>query len=386
MNILFYYPSIGLGGQQTQIMQLSQALNEMGHSVSWIYSFGDALKEEAKSFCKLKKVLLPRFNQSRFGIFRIINRFLYYNLLEWYLTAYSKKHNIDAIISSNTLDSKIVNRLAKKGLVKHFRLIGGSMVQVEPYWLLSYQKDGVDKYIDGYFGWPAAFDELASQNVPYSKFINFPFAVNTNKFYPLDRQSVTLFRRKIGINDNETVIGWIGRVSLNMQLWDTLKVGISLKERGAKNFKLLFIGGGPDFEILKKRIRENNLEEETILTGWIPYENVNQYINAMDIVPLLEMDPHGGSIVREAMACGRLALSVLGPSKTQSMFMKSDNSILVDYENYLEDAVNRIQELIGNNQEIDRIGRAARDYVMSNLRFKNQAEILIESIEKAKAC
>lgn len=380
-HILFYYPSIGLGGQQTQIMQLAQALKNKGHEVSWLYNHGDALIEEASQYCHLKKLLLPQFNQSRFGVGRIINRFIYYNLLEWYLTRYVKKHKIDAVISSNTIDSTVVNKLSKKKLTKHFRYVGGSMVQVEPYWLASYKKNEVDKYISGYFGWPAVFEELKTQGVPAHKFIYLPFAVNTDKFYPLPKSEVANFRQSLGISSQDTVIGWIGRTALNMQLWDTLRLGRMLKDRGISSFKLLFIGGGSDFEQLQNEVIKSNLEEETILTGWIPYQEVNKYVNAMDIVPLLEPDPHGGSIVREAMACGRLAISVDGTSGTQALFMKPGMSFLVNTENYLKEAVTVVASLIGNRETINNYGKKARAYVMGNLTFSKQADIIVHAIE-----
>jgi glycosyltransferase involved in cell wall biosynthesis len=383
-HILFYYPSIGLGGQQTQIMQLAQALKSKGNEVSWLYAYGDALIEEASQYCQLKKIVLPRFNQSRFGVGRIINRFIYYNLLEWHLTRYVKKHNVDVVLSSNTIDSRVVNKLPKKQLIKHYRYIGGSMVQVEPHHLASYKKNEVDKYITGYFGWPAVFEELKTQDVPEHKFINLPFAVNTDKFYPLPSEEVYAFRQSLGIAEDDTVIGWIGRTALNMQLWDTLRLGKNLKERGIKNFKLLFIGGGPDFIHLQKKVIEYGLSKETILTDWVPYDEVNNYVNAMDIVPLLETDPQGGSIVREAMACGRLAISVDGPSGTQASFMKSDATVLVPSENYLDEAVNLVEKIIGNKDYINGLGREARKYVMANLRFENQANVILSALENTR--
>lgn len=380
-HILFYYPSLNLGGQQTQILQISEQLKLMGHKVSWLYQYGTELKDLAARHCELKQVFAPRFNQSRFGIFRIINRWLYYNLIEFQLNKYTREMQVDAILMSNTIDSRVANRVVRGTKLKHFRLLGGSMIQVEPHLLASYKKMQTDKYVHAYFGWPAVFEELKTQDVPERKFITLPPAVNTDKFYPLLKSEVIEFRQSLGISKNDTVIGWIGRTALNMQLWDTLRMGRLLKDWGIRDFKLLFIGGGSHFEHLQQEIVKNDLSAETILTGWIPYDEVNKYINAMDIVPLLEADPHGGSIVREAMACGRVALSVDGPSGTQALFMKAGTSILVNSENYLVAAANRVKQFIGKADEIDCIGKAGRDYVMKNLRFANQAEIIVNAIE-----
>lgn len=380
-HILFYYPSIGLGGQQTQILQVAEQLKLKGHRVSWLYQYGTELKDLATQFCQLKRVFAPKFNQSRLGLFRIINRWLYYNLVELQLRFYTRKWDVDVILMSNTIDSRVGNRVVQRSGLKHFRLLGGSMAQVEPHLLKSYYKLNTDKYVHAYFGWPAVFEELKTQKVPAYKFINMPFAVNTNKFFPLAKEDVQSFRNNLGISNEITVIGWVGRTAMNMQLWDTLRLGRMLKERGVCGFKLLFIGAGSAFEHLQEEVKKNNLSDETILTGWIPYDEVNKYINAMDIVPLLESDPQGGSIVREAMACGRVALSVDGPSGTQALFMRPGTSILVNSDNYLVEAANCVEQLIGKADEIDGIGKAGRDYVMKNLRFANQAEIIVKAIE-----
>ena len=58
----------------------------------------------------------------------------------------------------------------------------------------------------------------------------------------------------------------------------------------------------------------------------------------MDVVPLLARDPQGGSIIREAMAAGKLTVSVDGPSKVQSEIMKEDYSLLVPSKNFAHEA------------------------------------------------
>lgn len=382
MHFLFYYPSIGLGGQQTQIMQISEQLNLLGHKVSWLYNYDHELIEQAKNFCQIKKVVVPRFNRSKYGIIRLINRWLYYNLLEIQIKKYCENNDVDVILSSNTVDSRVLGRVSRALNLLHFRMVGGGLTQTEPHLMAKYQKWKVDDNVSAYLGWPAVFEELKAVGVSENKFYDLPFGVNTDKFYPLEEKTVMEFRRKLGIQDDTTVIGWIGRIASNMQIWDTLEVCKRLKERNVTGFKMLFIGGGTDFELLKTKVQTYGLENLTILTGWIPYEEVNQYINAMDIIPLLEEDPHGGSIVREAMACGRLAVSVLGPSATQASFMKPNATILVKSDDYVEDATTHISELIGKRELINEMGIMARAYVMENLRFIDQAHLILRATEE----
>jgi glycosyltransferase involved in cell wall biosynthesis len=189
------------------------------------------------------------------------------------------------------------------------------------------------------------------------------------------------FRRSLGIADDELVIGWIGRTNRNMQVWQTVCLCRLLVEKGFTRFKLLIVGGGDDFNLLVKTIESSGLADRSILTGWIAYDKINTYINAMDIIPLLETDPHGGSIVREAMATGRVALSVDGPSRVQSTFMAGDHAILIDSESYLENAAEAVVGLAERPERIREIGAAAVQYTRLNMSFDAVSEEFIRALQ-----
>ena len=378
MHILFYYPSTKLGGQQTQLLQITESLVELGHKVSWLYQFDGVLKERIAENAVIKKIKLPTYNKSRFGVLRILNRWCYHFFGKMQIQNYCKANEVDVILSSNTPDSITLSRVSMSLGIPHFRMLGGSMVQVEPHWLEKYESLNIDGFINGYFGWPAVFDELKEANISSSKFIEMPFAVDTNNFFPLTADERTKKRSKLGINEDDLVIGWVGRVAKNMQVWNTVDLLEELSKRNYKGIKFLCVGGGDDYEHLKEILQNKKLIDRSILTGWIPFDEMNDYINCMDGIPLLEEDPQGGSIVREAMACGRVALSVDGVSGTQSLFMKPDCTILVKPENYIFDAANKIAELIEHKERLKVLGENARSYVEKELQFKNQAQIIIE--------
>ncbi len=382
MHIVFYYPSQSLGGQQTQLVQIIEKLTDMGHIVSWLYQFEGELTEQIKRVADIHKIQLPVYNQIRPGILRPLNRWLYYSIGAKQVAAYCRRHDVAAVLSSNTPDSIMLGKVSKKAGIPHFRMLGGSMIQVEPHWMEKYERLGIDDSVTGYFAWPAVFEELRTANISEDKFIEMPFAVNVERFHPLPQKQVQEVRNKLGIRPGELVIGWVGRVALNMQVWNTVRMLEALLQKGYRNFRFLCVGGGPDMEQLKTMIREIGLEDYSILTGWIHYDKMNEMINAMDIVPLLEEDPQGGSIVREAMACGKVALSVNGISGTQDWFMKEECSILVEPDDYINLAANSIIELAKNKQRMYSIGDNARKYVEDYLQFSNQAQIIIDAINE----
>ena len=99
----------------------------------------------------------------------------------------------------------------------------------------------------------------------------------------------------------------------------------------------------------------------------MPYEKVPYYISEMDVVPLIHHDPHGGSIIREAMSCGKVALTVDGDSGTTWVYNSYERWTLVSSENRIQKVANLIVWLIENKQERIRIE------IMQEKKLKNLA-------------
>ncbi len=380
VNIAFLYRSMDLGGQQTATLQIMEALQHAGHQAHWLYQHGDALLAQARLFGGTRKLMLPRYNQWKTGFGRVANRALYYEMAARQIGQYCRAEQIDAVISATTPDSIACNRVVERTGICHLRFVGGSLRQTESHFLERYEELGVDRNVHAYLGWPLTFEELRTANVPEHKFRELPFAVDARRFFPLDDGDRRAKRKEMGFSDDDLVIGWVGRIALNMQLWDTLELVRILHASGRANVKFLVLGGGDDVAELRRRIAQYGLEAHVLITGWRPYAEVNGFINCMDVVPLLESDPQGGSIVREAMAAGRVALSVDGESGTQRWFMPSDATVLVPPDNYLEHAVSAVRNLMDRPEERRRLGQRAREYVQTRLLFSTQASVIVETV------
>jgi glycosyltransferase involved in cell wall biosynthesis len=377
MNICFYYESIGLGGQQTQTLNLIKQLKMMGHDLSWVYLTGQELEPMVSSWASTYRIpilLGPKAYIHYPWRLLSVGRALH---------AFCIQQSVQTIISGSGLGSLICGVVARMLGILHFRLVGCSLIQVEQTLYKYYRVIQLDRVVDGYFGWPGVFEELAAKGVPRYKFIKLPPAVDSKMFYPLSDEKRERIRRQLGIASDVLVIGWIGRIAENMQVGNTVDLANLLKQRGFDRFKLLLVGGGPWLNELKKRIQNYGLVENTIITDWVPYEEVNDFMNAMDVIPLLESDPHGGSIMREAMACGRLALSVDGPAGVQKDFMKPDAAILVKSDNFIESAAEEILALAKDRSRIEVLGRNAQAYAQSKMSFATLAEIITNTLQQA---
>ena len=89
------------------------------------------------------------------------------------------------------------------------------------------------------------------------------------------------FRKMLGLSDSPTVL-YIGKLSIvegSALLMDVISK--TCKENPDVQF--VVVGAGPEEEALKDFIRCENLQERVKYVGWVPHEDVANYINAADI-------------------------------------------------------------------------------------------------------
>lgn len=374
MKIAFYYESMNLGGQQTQTYNIIKRIPPKDHEVHMIYLYGSGMETAIAAHAKVHQI--PVRLAGKDYLFR---PWKLLSILKA-LTAYCRENGSEVIISGSGLGSLLCGIVARRLGMRHYRFLGCSLIQVERTLYRFYRWIRIDALIDGYFGWPAVFEELKRKGVSQAKCFELRLGVDTTMFFPFETREHEAVRRGLGISDDEIVIGWIGRISMDMQVGNTVRLCRALRERGFDRFRLLLVGGGPWFDGIQVLIRDLGLTDRTILTGWVPMTDVNKFINAMDIVPLLEEDPQGGSIVREAMACGRVALSVDGKSGTQRKFMVPGAAVLVPPRDFLQEAAGAVRTLADKRETMARIGTKARAYAQEHMDFQAQVHQLLRVI------
>lgn len=377
MNILFFYESMNLGGQQTQTYYLVRHMAAAGHEMSWAYLFGEGVQSLAAPHAALQRIPIPL--EDRDYLFRPWKLWQ----IARALTALCRERRAQVIVSGSGIGSLICGWAARRLGIPHFRLVGCSLVQVERMLYRFYRVIRIDRLIDGYFGWPAVLDELRQKGVPERKLHLVGDSVDTERFFPLPEAQRAQVRASLGIAPDEIVIGWLGRVAQNMQVGNTLELGARLREQGVPRIRLLFVGGGPWLAELRALAAQRGLAS-AIFTDWVPFAEVNRYINAMDIVPLLEADPQGGSIMREAMACGRVALSVDGVRATQRRFMLPEATVLVPPEDFIGAAAAACARLAADGAARAALGARAREYAQTRMSFETQARIMTQAFAAAR--
>lgn len=306
----------------------------------------------------------------------------------WAFRKILKSKKVDIVFSNGSYTYIIAALACFLTSCKHGRFLGKEPSKERFLWK-TFHLIPLHLFTDLYLGFSYGNKELASRGVKEEKLIDLGNAVDSQLFKPIySVEERREYREKLGVEKDEIVIGWVGRLYEKIngrdgELVFSLKMAKAMKEKGFNQFKFLVVGDGYWKDGLKERAIEYNLEENMIYAGWQLPEKVPHFINLMDIVPLLDYDPIGGSIVREAMSCGSVVLSVNGKSGYQASWVKNNqNGILVADDNFIERAADVCIDLQKNPHKMKNLSRKGREYAVNHMDFSIKAKHLEDACLK----
>ncbi|MBN1275798.1 glycosyltransferase family 4 protein [Candidatus Woesearchaeota archaeon] len=160
-------------------------------------------------------------------------------------------------------------------------------------------------------------DELFWNRITRAKRV-VRLGVDTDRFRPGDAEEL---RRKLGIGEEDVVIGQHGRLAREKDLKTLLRSFIRLRAKD-KHVKLLIIGEGvPSIKRLLER------QEGVILPG--KQDDVTPYLQALDVFVLTSLTETTCLAALEAMSCGKPVVST--PVGFVKDYVKDgENGFLID--------------------------------------------------------
>ena len=124
-------------------------------------------------------------------------------------------------------------------------------------------------------------EHLVKNGVPASAVTVVPNGADPDMFRPVP--GAAAIRRRLGIPDRATVVGWIGSLFGWSGIENLLRAATALLAL-RKRIVLLFVGGGKNQEVIERTFAPEDVGSRVFLTGTVPYNDVPQYVNAMDVV------------------------------------------------------------------------------------------------------
>jgi 1,2-diacylglycerol 3-alpha-glucosyltransferase len=110
-------------------------------------------------------------------------------------------------------------------------------------------------------------------------------------------------RAKYGLENNEVILH-VGRLSVEKNL-ELVLDGMRILKKTRPSAKLLVVGDGPARDIYKNQVREKNIEDSVIFTGFVPSEELPMYYAASDSFVLASKFETLGIVMTEALASGK---------------------------------------------------------------------------------
>ena len=221
---------------------------------------------------------------------------------------------------------------------------------------------------------------LILKGIAAEKITVLPNGVDSEVLSPLKKSEDLIERYQL---ENSTVLGFIGSIT-NYEglelIIDTVEA-LNYSNEFTERFKLLVVGDGQHRAALQRKVLEQNLSDDIIFTGKVPFETVKDYYSVIDIAPFPRQDKLVCQLVTpiktyEAMAMGKRvivsdvnALKEMVIDQVNGVYFKADN------QEAFEEAVISVL----NNEAI---GESAREWVVENRDWKVLLQKLVKVYEK----
>ena len=196
-------------------------------------------------------------------------------------------------------------------------------------------------------------------------------------FYPATPEEKILKKRQLGLDENDFVLGNVGR----MDYWKNQRILIEILPDLKKLFpkiKLVLVGGGEEEDNLKSLAIKKRINKDVLFLG--KRGDVNEILKAFDLFVFPSLTEGLPLVVIEAMATGLpvIASSVGG---IPELIVHGENGFLVSPSN--KDEIKKaIINLIENSDLRIKMGEAGRIIFKNHFSLPNMVENYIKIYKK----
>jgi len=175
---------------------------------------------------------------------------------------------------------------------------------------------------------------------------------------PAEEKHIREISNELGLSDDIPVFLYVGRMMWYKGIALTLNGLMKAKSEGSR-FKMVFVGGGGDFDEITELSRRNDLENECIFTGPIrDREKLRAIYSRADMFLFPSTFDSAPMAVREASACGLASVLIRGSSSAEPV-TDGRNAVLIDED--AESLARAVIELSKNKEYMNALGQRAMD-------------------------
>ena len=184
-----------------------------------------------------------------------------------------------------------------------------------------------------------------------------PTGIEISRFYKENSkiQDIINLKRKLNINDKDFVILFVGRLAEEKDVEFLLESHEEIIKKH-NNAKLLIVGDGPDINKYKELSIKYKIDNNTIFTGKVPWDDMPKYYQIADVFATASRSETQGLTVVEAMAAEIPVVCVDDDSFKIVVIDDLNGKLFKNKKEY----VKIIDELIKDNKLLLRLGTQAR--------------------------
>ncbi len=354
LNILHTEASTGWGGQEIRILQESEWLAKRGHKVR-IVCAADSGIYKRYYHCKISNLSIGVLPFKRTldplditGVYRMVRR-----------------EKVDIIHTHSSIDSwnaSIGGMLAGVPIVRSRHV----SIPVKNFFPRNLVYKFPDKIITS--GKHIA-DMMAELNtVSPDKIVSIPAGVNPDRFNP-DINGAHV-REEFHIPKDAILIGKVAVI----RSWKGHPDFINAAEivlRKKNNVYFLIVGGGPGVNRTRKTIREKNLEDKIIMTGY--REDIPEIIRSLDVLVLASVSGEATSqVIPQAWGSKRCVLATIAGGICD-IVRHEENGILVP-PHAPEQMAAGLVRLVESPELRMKLAEAGHSFVMQHLTEEKMME------------
>lgn len=274
------------------------------------------------------------------------------------------------IVHGHDIKASIAGYLAAKGtnakVISHMHASYNWMSKPSP---LKF----IDRHFRKKYNLSIACSEMAkdyyiehNSSADANKIITLNNAFNFNELSKVDIKNDKEVKKNLSISEEKFIFGFLGRL-LEIKGVDLLLDSFYEVSRENDNVMLLVVGDGPERSNLEKRVKDYNLEDKVIFTGY--KANVYDYMNIFDCFILPSVTEGLPIAVLEAMALKKAVIST-PVAGLKDLIKEGYNGILLKERNAKN--LYKAMEHVYNNSEFRiSIGMNAFDYLHENYNISN---------------
>ncbi len=204
-----------------------------------------------------------------------------------------------------------------------------------------------------------------------------PFGVDTTVFCKMEVTSL--------FEDSSFVIGCIKALESLYNVDVLIKAFSVLKLKHIdKSLKLLIIGVGSQENELKQLVKNLNLLDDVIFTGRIPFSEVSNYFNMIDVLANLSDYESFGVSVIESMACEKPVIAT-NTGGLKEIIENEQFGSLVEIGNVSQTA-QEIEKYLLDSDLKEKVGLAARKKVIEKYNWINNVQEMISLYKNMIKC